>query len=343
MSAIKTKFLLLFSISLLLFSCKDKNITIGTNFDDLEVQKFHFGEKLPVNFDTGKSTADSYVIKINNTIFNQKENIVLNNKNTKFGANKISLELKFGDQIKTVDGQFFVYPTSPAKELTYSVLQEYPHNPELFTEGFIYQNGIIYESAGQYGKSKIVKYTLGSTNYLSATNNTPDIFGEGIAIVGNQIFQMSYKERKGFVYNLSDLTPVRDFVLPQNIIEGWGATTVGKNIVVSDSSSELKFFDFNWNPIKSLTVLDSEKIYTYVNELEYAQPYIYANVFGENIILVIDPNTGEVVAKGDFSKIVEPNKTNEEAVLNGIAYMGGNTFLLTGKNWSKIYKVELKF
>jgi len=333
-----------FIFTLLFVGCKDdERISISTNFDRLDDNSLRFGDKLSLDFSSEDAKIDSYSVKLNDKVYNTRKDFVLDTINSKLGLNHFTLTVNYnGKYHKEIDGQFIVFSPVKEKKLTYKVIQEYPHNPQLFTEGFIYKNGTIYESAGQYGKSQLVKYALGSEAFSQSVKNDPKIFGEGISIVNGKIYQLTYRERKGLVYDEATLKLLGEFTMPPNIVEGWGSSALpNSQIVVSDSTPLLKFFDDKFNFIKSITVTGYESIYNEVNELEYATGYIYSNIFNNNSILAIDPKTGMVVAKGDFTELVNKNKTDNEAVLNGIAHISGNTFLITGKLWSKIYKVEL--
>ena len=333
-----------FVSTLLLVGCKDdESISISTNFDRLDDNSLRFGDKLSLDFSSEDAKIDSYSVKLNDKAYNTQKDFVLDTLNSKLGLNHFTVTVNYnGKYHKDIDGQFTVFSSVKEKKLTYKVIQEFPHNTQLFTEGFIYKDGMIYESAGQYGKSQLVKYALGSETFSQSVKNDPKIFGEGISIVNGKIYQLSYHERKGFIYDEATLNLLGGFTMPPNIVEGWGSTTLPNNeIVVSDSTPTLKFFDDKFNFIKSITVTGYDSIYSEVNELEYANGYIYSNIFNNNSILVIDPKTGVVIAKGDFTELVNKNKTDNEAVLNGIAHISGNTFLITGKLWSKIYKVEL--
>ncbi|MGM5631745.1 glutaminyl-peptide cyclotransferase [Apibacter raozihei] len=336
----------LFLLSLLFItwvtSCKnDSDISVSTNFEQLDTMGLHIGDKLPLEFTSSDATINSYTIKLNDKLYSDLKEITLDSTNAQIGTNYLVLTLNYnGKHQKLIDATFSVYSKEKEKELTYKIVGEYPHNPELFTQGFTYQNGVITESSGQYGKSKLVRYPLGSTTYTQSVDIDSKFFAEGFAVLNKKLYLLTWRERTCLVFDESDFKLTNQFTYPGSIIEGWGATTMGKEIVISDSSSNLKFFDSDFNLKKTVTAAGYDTIYTYLNELEYANGYIYANVFDAPIILVINPATGSVVAKADFSELVKQNKTNSEAVLNGIAHVEGNTFLITGKLWSKIYKVE---
>ncbi|QII72314.1 glutaminyl-peptide cyclotransferase [Apibacter sp. B2966] len=336
-----TKLILCLLIVISIVGCKDpKNISISTNFDKLDDKPLHIGDKLPLEFNTQDGIIDSYSIKLNDQTYDKK-NITLDESNAKLGTNYIVLTINYnGKYKKEIDATFTVFPNEKEKDLHYKLIQEFPHNPELFTQGFTYKDGWITESSGLYGKSLLVKYKLGSTSYSQSVKIDPKFFAEGFALLNEKLYLLTWREKKGFIYNASDFKLLKEFNYPGTLYEGWGATTIGDEMVVSDGSSELKFYDKDFNLKKTISVIGYENIYSRINELEYANGFIYANVFDEPIILKIDPSTGIVVAKADFSDLVKMNQTNEEAVLNGIAYVDGDTFLITGKLWSKIYKVE---
>ncbi len=323
-----------------IIGCKDpENISISTNFEKLDDKPLHIGDKLPLDFNTKDGIIDSYSIKLNDKIYDKK-NIILDESNAKLGSNYLVLTVNYnGKYKKEIDATFTVFPKEKEKDITYKIFQEYPHNPELFTQGFTYKDGWITESSGLYGKSLLVKYKLGSTSYTQSVKIDPKYFAEGFALLDKKLYLLTWREKKGLIFNESDFKLEKEFTYPGTLFEGWGATTIGDKIVVSDGSSELKFYDKNFNLQKRITVIGYENVYSRINELEYADGYIFANVFDQPIILIIDPENGTVIAKADFSELVKQNKSNEEAVLNGIAYMEGNTFLITGKLWPKMYRV----
>lgn len=168
-------------------------------------------------------------------------------------------------------------------------------------------------------------------------------FSEGISSVGNKIFQLTYKNRKIFVYDKNSLELLTEYPMPNQMVEGWGMTTDGKNLIASDGTKNIFFLNSS-DPSKIskyISVAGNKEIYDSINELEYHNGFIYSNVWQKPIILKIDPKTGEVLGKFDFSEIVKKHITNEDDVLNGIAFKGEN-MLITGKNWDKIYEVKIK-
>jgi glutamine cyclotransferase len=206
------------------------------------------------------------------------------------------------------------------------------------------EGNTVYESDGLKNSSQLIKYTLGGTIPIVEEKQAADIFSEGCAIVGNKIYQLTYQNRVGFVYDKNTLKKISEFPLPKELREGWGMTYDGKNLVATDGSKNLFFLDVN-NPskvVRTVAVAGNKEAYNELNELEYHNGFIYSNIWFKPTILKIDPKTGEVVGKFDFTKITNENSKNDKNnVLNGIAFKGEN-MLVTGKNWSKIYEVSIK-
>lgn len=232
--------------------------------------------------------------------------------------------------------------------IPYQIIKAYPHDNTAYTEGLEYYNGFMYESAGQYGKSDIRKTDLETGKILQQQKMDKQYFGEGITIFGNKIYQLTYRERTGFIYDLATLKPIKTFSFNTN--EGWGMTTDGKYLIYGDGGTMLYFLDpETQKEVKRITVTDQYGPVENVNELEYIKGYLYANQWQTDFILKIDPNTGKVVGKADLSdlraKTGIPTPTNDETapeVLNGIAYDStNNRIFITGKNWPKLFEIKL--
>ena len=163
------------------------------------------------------------------------------------------------------------------------------------------------------------------------------------AIIGDKVYQLTWKSKKGYIYDKSSLKLLSEFAYPNVLGEGWGLTYDGKNLIASDGSKLLYFLDPNEpsKVIKYIAVAGSTQAYDQLNELEYHNGFIYANVWQKPIILKINPANGEVVGTFDFTEITRQNTKGSDDVLNGIAFKGEN-MLVTGKNWPKIYEVQIK-
>ncbi len=224
---------------------------------------------------------------------------------------------------------------------TYRVKKTYPHDPLAFTQGLVYGDGILYESTGLRGRSSLRRVALETGKVLQRTSLLPMYFGEGIAVFHHRIYQLTWTSGVGFVYDRKSLTLQREFHYG---IEGWGMTHDETSLIVSDGSSNLYF----WDPetlleTRHITVRDGGKIVPNLNELEYIDGEIYANIWQEDRIARISPETGKVLAWIDLAGLLtDAERSGEEDVLNGIAYDPvGKRLFVTGKLWPKLFEIEL--
>lgn len=237
--------------------------------------------------------------------------------------------------------------------LTYNITNVYPHNTSSYTEGLEWHDNSLYEGTGDSdykGKSKLAKVDLLTGKDLQMINLAKEYFGEGITILNGKIYQLTYKEGKCFVYDLKTFKKIGEFSYSEGTGEGWGMTNDGKNLIMDDSSNHLYYRDpETFKVIKVVDVVDNNGPLAAINELEYVDGFIYANVWLTNYIVKIDAASGKVVGKADFSYVLNkyaPGAISDEAqknssVLNGIAYDSvGKRFFITGKNWPKLFEVR---
>jgi glutamine cyclotransferase len=239
----------------------------------------------------------------------------------------------------------------PPSQIMFKVIAVYPHDPTAFTQGLEFHDGKLYEGTGDYNRSnlRIVDIKTGKIekNYLIPDKS---IFGEGITIFKNKIYQLTWKSQKVYVYNPGDFSHPVDTLKWDR--EGWGATNDGKNIIISDGSSHLFFVQPDEkNRVlrvnKVLTVADNKGEVDSLNELELINGYVYANRWLTNDIVKIDTATGHVTGKLNLTGLLQqydPNAPIEDgAVLNGIAYDSNSKKLyITGKDWPKLFEMELQ-
>ena len=233
--------------------------------------------------------------------------------------------------------------------ISYQIVNEYPHDTTAFTEGLQYVNGYMYESAGQYGASELRKTDLKTGKVVQVKKLDPRYFGEGLTILNGKIYQLTYREGTGFVYDLKTFKLERTFTI--NTQEGWGMTNDGTYLIFDDGTNALHYIDPNsFKEIKKVSVTDEHGPVNNINELEYIKGFIYANVWEQDILLKIDPATGNVVGRADLSDLRQKtgiaarsnNPTAPEA-MNGIAYdSANNRIFITGKYWPKMFEVELQ-
>lgn len=218
---------------------------------------------------------------------------------------------------------------------TYEVINAYPHDKEAFTQGLVFENGFLYEGTGQYGASSLRKVQLETGDILQTHRLPRRFFGEGITIYKNQIIQLTWRSGVGLVYNRHSLRPVRQF---RYRTEGWGITHDGERLIMSDGTATLYFLDpETFKQIGRIQVHDAHRAVRMLNELEYLQGEIWANVWKTNRIARISPQTGIVLGWIDLRGLCR-----WDGVLNGIAYDAEHDRLfVTGKRWPCIYEIKL--
>lgn len=231
----------------------------------------------------------------------------------------------------------FAQSTTP---LTWSLLRTIPREPEHFTQGLVYVDQQLFESTGRYGQSTVIAYDAATLAEQYRQTLPTDIFGEGLTFLHDKLYQLSWKSQKMFVYNTAlqrlQTLPIRG--------EGWGLTTDGSSLIMSNGSNTLQFLDPKTGKIQhTLSVHDTEKVWTQINELEWVNDYILANVWFSNTVLLIDTKTGDVAGSYDFSALSNAiQNKNIDDVLNGLAWNPGtHTLLVTGKNWPLWFEVRV--
>lgn len=240
-------------------------------------------------------------------------------------------------------------PTIVTANLQPQLINQYPHDPAAFTEGLQYVDGYLYESTGQYGSSDIRKTDFKTGKVLQRQGLENKYFGEGMTLLNGKIYQLTYKERTGIIYNQATLKQEKTFPIAT---DGWGLTNDGTNLIYGDGTDNLYVLEpAGFTEVKRIKVTDQYGPVQNINELEYVNGYIYANQWRTELILKIDPATGRVVAQADLTQIrmqagipllTMATSEDEPEVLNGIAYdAASNRFLVTGKNWPKLLEIKL--
>lgn len=233
---------------------------------------------------------------------------------------------------------------STAAELSYRVVQTYPHGTEAFTEGLAICDGDLVESDGLYGQSRIEIRSLHTGKVLAKRKLPPDKFGEGVTCADGRLLQLTWRAGLAYTYDHT-LSPLESYSYSG---EGWGLTFDGRRLIESNGSDTLRFFrPSDFAPLSALKVHDGHGPVTQLNELEWANGRIYANVWHQNRIAVIDPASGTVIAWIDCSalsaRLARGADWGPENVLNGIAYdPDSGHFFVTGKNWPTLFEIALQ-
>ena len=239
---------------------------------------------------------------------------------------------------------FTVLSDITPKQYTYKVVNEYPHSRDFFTEGLVVHNGYLYEGTGDHGTSGIYKTEISTGKILQSVEMEEQYFGEGISILNGKIYQLTYKSQIGFVYDVNDFSILDTFAFES--IQGWGLTNDGTYLIMGDRTNFLTYIDPNdFSVVKKVGVADNTQSMNAINELEYINGKIWANVWTTDYIVIIDPGTGRVESVVNLTGILkEADKTPAKPVdvLNGIAYdQATGKIYVTGKFYPKLYEIEL--
>jgi glutamine cyclotransferase len=223
----------------------------------------------------------------------------------------------------------------------YTVVNSYPHDPQAFTQGLIFRDGVLYESTGLNGQSSVRKVRLETGEVLQRYNVDARYFAEGLTDWGNRLIQLTYTTKIGFVYDLATFTLQRTFDYTG---QGWGLTRDQKRLIMSDGTSALRFFDpETLRETGRVTVREEGRPLENLNELEWVKGEIFANVWLTDRIAIISPESGRVSAWLDLAGIRGPVRTSTDDVLNGIAYdAAGDRLFVTGKLWPRLFEIRIK-
>jgi len=232
-------------------------------------------------------------------------------------------------------------PVLLGPKATYEIVARFPHDPTAYTQGLLIHNSLFYESTGLYGNSSLRVVEPETGKVLQDKPLEERYFGEGLALLNDKLYQLTWRENTGFVYDLATLALINTW---QYDTEGWGLTTDGTSLIMSDGSDKLRWIDPTTFEVKKVleVTLDGNPV-TRLNELEWIDGAIFANVYLTETILRIDPQTGKVLTVVDMSGLTpEANKADPNLVLNGIVYDPETKRLfVTGKLWDVLYEVRL--
>jgi glutaminyl-peptide cyclotransferase len=234
-------------------------------------------------------------------------------------------------------GQAPAYSHSPTL-YTYHIVKTYPHDNTSFTEGLVFNNGVLYESTGEYGSSSLRRINLETGNVQQQVLLPNQYFGEGLTVVNGSLVQLTWQNNIGFIYDKETFGLLGNFSYST---EGWGLTYNGSELIMSDGTSNLTFLDpVTFQKVGQVSVHDANTPVTNINELEYVNGDVYANIWLQQKIAIINPQTGQVKGWIDLTGIYQSNDPN--AVLNGIAYDSQtNRLFVTGKDWPNLYLITI--
>lgn len=304
-------------------------------------QEFQRGSQIAFKV-TSSQAIDSIVLAIDDqvtTYASSEFNVTI--PSNRVGTWKTKVQVFCKGESETHYRKIVVLPESAPEELTYEIINTYPHRTEDYTQGLLIHEGYLYESTGQNGESRLMKKDLESGEIIKVVNLADEYFGEGLALLNDKFYQITYHALKGFVYDL-DLNLEREVSYTTDSGEGWGLVGYGDLLIMTDKTAKLYLLD-----PESFTIVDEMEVYDNVgkvaaiNELEIINGLLYANVYLEDYIVAIDLSTGEVVKKIDCSGLLSDTEASQADVLNGIAYDSQNDRIyLTGKDWPKLFEVK---
>ena len=263
----------------------------------------------------------------------------------KLGDKKITVRLFKKNNFKEKSLYIRVLSSLTPKLFTYSIVNEYPHDINSYTQGLEFYNNRLFESIGLRGKSALKEIDYKSGKVLRNLPIDDAYFAEGITLFDKKIYQLTWQSKIGFIYDLESFKLIDSFQYKKSI-EGWGLCNDGKSIYKSDGSS--KIWKINPNTLEEIDfiqVTTNKSIITKINEMEWINGKIYANTyqFNKDIIIIINPDTGSVEGVVDFNGLKKKVKNHPKIdVLNGIAYnKNSNTIFMTGKNWNKLFELQI--
>ena len=354
----KYKFsLLLAAIAISAFSChndsqQDNNISIGPEAGT----NYKSGDKVSVQAHYSAGTKPDSVVYLVDSVkvgsLKDSTAFSLKTDSMPMGPRLITAKIYQGGKSQEVSTNIVLMPSKAPEAYTYKVIKVFPHDTACYTEGLLYQDGYLYESGGGYldpppsqekdRQSSLRKVDLATGKVLQKVMVDPKVFAEGISIVGDKLIQLTYHEKIGYVYDKNSFKLLNTF--PNNVgVEGWGMCFDGKKLYMDDSTNRIWFLDKNtYRQIGFIDVYDDKGPVNEVNELEYIDGKLYANIWKTDNIIEINPKTGAVLEKIDLKNLYPQGKRNPNAdVLNGIAYDAqGKRIFITGKKWNKLFQVE---
>lgn len=306
-----------------------QNQTVGVsiknkkNLEISEIRYFMDGQELPV--ENGRLTMNLKTL----------------------GNKTLIARFKLEDKIVEIGEKIRLLAASAPEIYTYEILKTYPHDPKAYTQGLEFHEGVLYESTGKRGASTVRKVNFETGEILQNIDLDKNVFGEGITLLNDKLYQLTWQSGFGYVYNASNLEKIQNFSYGASR-EGWGLCNDGQKLFKSDGTEKIWFL----NPSSleeegHIETVTNKSIFNMANELEYVDGKIYANVYQKESMMIIDAASGAIEGVINFSGLKRkvgkgPEWDDTNSVLNGVAYHPERgTFFVTGKNWDKLFEVKI--
>ncbi|HEA28818.1 MAG TPA: glutaminyl-peptide cyclotransferase [Leeuwenhoekiella sp.] len=346
-----TKILALFVLSLTLFSCgngKDlnKRFKLILNAENATLKT---GETLQISLQPDKnSVLDSVVYRLEGNLVGRKNDVSaidvqVNPK--QLGRKKLTATLFAEGKTDTISKFITVLSDKSPQLYGYEVIKTYPHDTSSYTQGLEFHDGTLYESAGEYGKSALLKVDYKTGNIEKEIKLADKYFAEGLTIINDRLIQLTWQEDEGFIYDLDTFEKEGSFTYGESK-QGWGLCNDGKTIYKSDGSTKIWLLDpQNLTETGHIEVVDNKALRSKYNELEWVNGKIYGNTYQNDGISVINPETGAIEAVIDLrplKELVQGGLDKNNEVLNGIAYNpDSKTLFVTGKHWNTLFEIKV--
>ena len=336
-----SKYIILLSLSLVLINCGDSNTSNQTSLSiSINQKSLMFGDTLKLSINNPKKLEIEEVsYKLNGEPI--AEEVILNT--TSLGEKFITATVKLDGKAEILTKSIKIFNNIIPSYYTYEVVNTYPHDINSYTQGLEFHNGELYESTGQKKESKLRKVNFETGEVLKNVNLEDNYFGEGLTVLNDKIYLLTWQANRGFIYDANTFEKLSSFNYGKSK-EGWGICNDGKTLYKSDGTEKIWFL----NP-ENLTENGYIQVYTEkskipsLNELEWIDGKIFANIYQKNGVVIINPKTGGVEGVIDFKPLRKLVKQHDELdVLNGIAYHPERkTIFVTGKNWDKLFEVRI--
>lgn len=342
-------FLFIFFLSFAISTgCNSQKKTSGITFISPEPGNIYLGDtiKLQLNVPESEQT-DSIVYYVNDSVIeksNGNDPIYFDSSKLRYGSQQLIAKHYQNGELTERKVSVTVLPQQAPEQFSFSVVNSFPHDDGAYTQGLEYRDGFLYESTGEYGHSSLRKVNLKTGEVVQKVDLPQSQFGEGLTIVDNKIIQLTWREGIGLVYDLTSFEKLKEFNY-QASREGWGICYDGEKLIKSDGSNRLYFLDKDSHAEtgKYIDVYNQSGAVDNLNELEFINGKIYANIYLTDKIAIIDPATG--VVEGELNLIgLLPQKDHkpDTDVLNGIAYdKNQDRIFVTGKKWNTLFEIKL--
>lgn len=308
---------------------------------------FIFGDSIAVNVSLRDSnlTLNNIEVYLNDVLLKSLSsfpfNLTISTDGLSAGRNLIRISASNTEVRQSKSASFNLFPAKPPDSYTYKVKAVYDHDKDAYTQGLFYHDGQLFESTGQNGRSSVRRVNLTDGKVLNRRVLEKDLFGEGIVYHQGYVYQLTWNSQVGIIYNADELNEVRRFYYNG---EGWGLTSDSSSLIRSDGTNKLHFHKTDdFGLIKTIEVYTESGPLNKLNELEYINGKIFANIYQQNQIAIINPSNGIVEGMINLKGILlKKYQTTNDDVLNGIAFDAPNNRLfVTGKYWSKLFEIEL--